>query len=288
VVGQSLLCGFVRDITERKQVEQRFKEFYSTVSHELRSPLTSIRGSINVVKQLAVEHLPDTATGMLDIADGSLDRLIRLINDLLDVKRIEEGHLNLELQPLDPIKIAKLAVDGMQGMASKNQVELMLAMDNLAIFTGDADRVVQVLTNLISNAIKFAPKGTRVIVRTARSRNPQRLRFAVEDQGPGIPSADVHKLFSKFGQLCDGRKQLGTGLGLAISKAIVEEHNGEIGLDSSIGKGTTFWFELPLSTDICAIKSEQMTTMTFASVEVDEQDQARALEGSSVTQPKGE
>jgi PAS domain S-box-containing protein len=288
VDGQSLLCGFVRDITERKQVEQRFKEFYSTVSHELRSPLTSIRGSINVVKQLAVEHLPDTATGMLDIADGSLDRLIRLINDLLDVKRIEEGHLNLELQPLDPIKIAKLAVDGMQGMASKSQVELMLAMDNLAIFTGDADRVVQVLTNLISNAIKFAPKGTRVIVRTARSRNQQRLRFAVEDQGPGIPSADVHKLFSKFGQLSDGRKQLGTGLGLAISKAIVEEHNGEIGLDSSIGKGTTFWFELPLSTDICAIKSEQMTTMTFASVEVDEEDQARALEGSSVTQPKGE
>jgi len=283
VEGQSLLCGFVRDITERKQVEQRFKEFYSTVSHELRSPLTSIRGSINVIKQLAVDHLPETAMGMLDIADGSLDRLIRLINDLLDVKRIEEGHLNLELQPLDPIKIAKLAVDGMQGMATKSQVELMLAMDNLAIFTGDADRVIQVLTNLIANAIKFAPKGSCVLVRTAKSRNPQRLRFAVEDQGPGIPPADVQKLFSKFGQLSDGRKKLGTGLGLAISKAIVEEHNGEIGIESAVGKGTTFWFELPLSTEISAIKNEQMTTMKFASVEVDEEDQNRLFEGSSVT-----
>ena len=172
----------------------------------------------------------------------------------------------------------------MQGMATKSQVELMLAMDNLAIFTGDADRVVQVLTNLISNAIKFAPKGTCVVVRTAKSRNPQRLRFSVEDQGPGIPPADVQKLFSKFGQLADDRKQLGTGLGLAISKAIVEEHNGEIGLESSVGKGTTFWFELPLSTEIAAIKSEQMTTMKFASVEVADEDKARALEGSSVTQ----
>jgi len=280
--GESMLCGFVRDITERKQVEQRFKEFYSTVSHELRSPLTSIRGSINIVKQLALDHLPETATGMLDIADGSLDRLIRLINDLLDVKRIEEGHLNLELQPLDPIKIAKLAVDGLQGMAAKSNVELMIAMDNLAIFSGDADRIVQVLTNLISNAIKFAPKGSCIIVRAAKSRNPQRVRFSVEDQGPGIPSADVHKLFSKFGQLSDGRKKLGTGLGLAISKAIIEEHNGEIGIDSTVGTGTTFWFELPLSKEIAAIKNEQMTTMKIQTVGEEDQE-GRTLESSTAT-----
>ena len=260
IVSERLLCGFVRDITERKEAEQRFKEFYSTVGHELRSPLTSIRGSVILIRTLTGERLPDNCKNLLDIAENALERLIRLINDLMDVKRIEEGQLSLEWQPLEPLKMARLANEGLAGMANANHVQLAtLAEDNLTI-SGDADRIVQVLTNLIANAIKFSPKNGLVTVKMARSKNLQRLRFSVQDQGPGIAPSDLQKLFNKFGQLADSRRKLGTGLGLAISKAIVEQHGGEIGIESVVGEGSNFWFEIPLSQQ-GPVMEEQMTTI---------------------------
>ncbi|PWU03432.1 MAG: hypothetical protein C5B53_00485 [Candidatus Melainabacteria bacterium] len=244
--SERLMCAFVRDITERKMIEQRFKEFYSTASHELRSPLTSIRGSLSLIKDLW-KNVPQTAQEMLNSADNSLDRLVRLVNDMLDVKRIQEAQLNLELVPLDPVWVVTTAVDGLRAMAAKAEVELEVMFDSVAIFTGDVDRVVQVLTNLVSNAIKFTPPGKMIVVRVTNSVDAKRLRFLVEDQGPGISPEQLPKLFNKFAQLADGQSKLGTGLGLFISKAIVEEHGGVIGVESSVGKGTTFWFELPLT-----------------------------------------
>jgi signal transduction histidine kinase len=205
---------------------------------------------------------------MLVIADKSLDRLIRLVNDLLDVKRIEEGQLKLELQPLDPITIATLAVDGLRGMSANAHVELEVVVDDTSTFIGDPDRIVQVFTNLISNAIKFTPKNKTVTVKVLKSKNPQLLRFEVEDQGPGIPAMHLKKLFNPFGQLADGKSKLGSGLGLVISKAIVEEHGGEIGVESTPGVGTIFWFEVPL-TPRTAIPGNQMSTLSLHPLDVE-------------------
>jgi len=220
-----------------------------------------------LVQQLASD-MQDTGKEMLKICDRSLDRLIRLVNDLLDVKRIEEGQLKLELQPLDPIKMGTLAVDGVKGMAAQASVELELIVDDSSTFIGDADRVVQVLTNLVSNAIKFSPKDRHVLVRILKSKNPQLLRFQIEDQGKGIPAGQIKTLFNPFAQLADGKSKLGTGLGLAISKAIVEEHGGEIGVESSDEHGTIFWFELPL-TQRPVVTSTQMSTLNLQPLDLE-------------------
>jgi PAS domain S-box-containing protein len=256
-----LFCAFVRDITERKQIEQRMKEFYSTVSHELRSPLTSIAASVYMIKETVTLKPNDPVITMLAIAEKSLQRLIRLINDLLDISRIEAGHFDLELQPLDSNEIVAIAESEMQSLAAQSQMKLVTAFDHNAILSGDSDRIVQVLTNLIANAIRFSPTGGEIILRVSQSRNANRVRITVEDQGPGILPADAQKLFSKFSQLADSRKKLGTGLGLAISKAIVEQHGGEIGVGGEVGKGSIFWFELPISAEAVAVDPEQMKTL---------------------------
>lgn len=259
VDDEHILCAFVRDITERKEMERRFKDFYSTVSHELRSPLTSIRGCLTLIKEMAEGELPESTIQMLGIADASCERLIRLINDLLDVKRIEEGKFTLDLQVVDAVKLATLAVDGLRGYAAKVDVSIEVVVEDAMHVDADADRVVQVLTNLVSNALKFSPEGGVVLLRISKSN--RKVRFSVTDQGPGIPPEQMHKLFSRFGQLGDkdSRKKLGTGLGLAISKAIVQEHNGEIGVESVIGKGSTFWFELAGTVEAAVMDSQIKT-----------------------------
>ncbi len=259
VDDEHILCAFVRDITERKEMERRFKDFYSTVSHELRSPLTSIRGCLTLIKEMAEGELPESTIQMLGIADASCERLIRLINDLLDVKRIEEGKFTLDLQVVDAVKIATLAVEGLRGYAAKLDVSIEIVVEDPRHVDADADRVVQVLTNLISNALKFSPEGGTVYLKI--SKNNKNVRFSVIDQGPGIPPEQMHKLFSRFGQLGekDNRRKLGTGLGLAISKAIVQEHQGEIGVESVLGKGSTFWFELGGTVEPAVIDSQIKT-----------------------------
>lgn len=266
IESEQLMCAFVRDITERKMIEQRFKEFYSTASHELRSPLTSIRGSLSIIKDLW-HNVPEDAQEMLTSADDSLDRLVRLVNDMLDVKRIQEGQLNLELTPLDPVWVVPIAVDGLRAMAAKAEVNVEVMFDSASIFTGDVDRVVQVLTNLLSNAIKFTPPGKMIVVRVTKAVDAKRLRFLVEDQGSGISPDQLPKLFNKFAQLADGQSKLGTGLGLFISKAIVEEHGGDIGVESVVGSGTTFWFELPLAPPQAVLKELKSEALWQADVE---------------------
>ncbi|HEY9784303.1 MAG TPA: PAS domain S-box protein [Candidatus Obscuribacterales bacterium] len=243
---RNFYSGILRDITERKEVERRVSEFYSTVSHELRTPLTSIRGALGLMEGGVVGEIPSQALELATIARTSCDRLIRLINDILDLRKIEAGKLDLKLEPLDAEFVVKATADSLRGMAEEYGVSLYYQVSEVNTIFGDYDRVVQILTNLASNAIKFSGRGGQVNI-NAWAADGGMVRFEVIDNGPGIPPGQMHKLFGKFQQLdsSDTRAQGGTGLGLAISKALVEKHNGRIGVESEWSKGSTFWFEIP-------------------------------------------
>ena len=250
VVGEKeKYTGIVRDITDRKDMEKRVSEFYSTVSHELRSPLASIRGSLGLIEGGAIGPVPEEVFELVQIAKRNCDRLIRLINDILDAKKIEAGKLELVATRLNPFELVSAAVEGMRSVAAENRVVLFVRpIEAPCMVLGDADRIVQVLTNLLSNAIKYSPPGSQVDVYVSPAINgDQYVRFSVTDKGPGIHSDQLAKLFSEFQQLdaSDSRPKGGTGLGLAISKSIVEHMDGQIGVDNSPGSGATFWFELP-------------------------------------------
>lgn len=236
------------EIARRKEVEQRFKDFYSNVSHELRSPITSIQGALQLIEQTMDQHSSQQIRDLVGTADISCARLLRLINDLLDVKQIEEGKLHLNVARIDTLDVVTLAVDGLKGMAHDAGVSIIVVMDALGFVMADEDRIIQVLTNLISNAIKFSKVKDQVIVKISQPKT-ESIRFAVKDSGPGIAEDQQHKIFGKFEKVDeqDGLKRKGSGLGLAISKGIVEEHGGSIGFDTEINKGTEFWFELPVA-----------------------------------------
>jgi PAS domain S-box-containing protein len=237
--------GIFRDITERRAVERMKNEFISTVSHELRTPLTSIRGALGLLEGGVLGELPKEAMEVVQIARTSTDRLVRLINDILDVEKMESGRIELKSQPIDA---ARLVHATLQWLRSAGDIGVEFEADVRPEHTliGDEDRLTQVLTNLLSNAIKFSPPGGKVRVRV-EGTPAGCVRFSVQDEGPGIPAEDLPKLFGRFQQLdgADTRRHEGTGLGLWISKTIVEQHSGTIGVDSSVGKGSTFWFELP-------------------------------------------
>ena len=239
--------GSLRDVTEKKEAEKRISEFYSTVSHELRTPLTSIRGSLGLIEGGKAGEVPPKVLRLVAIGRNESERLIRLINDILDIKKIETGNFELNPESFDPERLVLKTIDGISGMAQENSVKLRSTVSTRMHLYGDFDRLVQVLTNLLSNAIKYSPKDGVVRI-TVEERENFRLRLSVTDQGPGIPEQKIHKLFGMFQQLdsSDSRKKGGTGLGLAISKSIVEQHSGNIGVESNPGEGSTFWFEIPI------------------------------------------
>ncbi|RUO92137.1 response regulator [Corallococcus sp. AB018] len=236
---------FVRDLTERKAVERMKNEFVSTVSHELRTPLTSIRGSLGLLENGIVGELPSQALDMVRIARTNTERLIRLINDILDLEKMESGMLELKLQPQAAQDLVEATLAGVQGMAEAAHVTLRSDVEGAPQVKGDRDRLIQVLTNLVSNAIKFSPQGASVVV-AAGFTVDGRVRFSVTDQGSGIPEEKLPRLFGRFQQLdaSDTRSKGGTGLGLAISQAIVEQHGGRIEVSSPPGRGATFHFTL--------------------------------------------
>ncbi|WP_434301509.1 ATP-binding protein [Corallococcus exiguus] len=236
---------FVRDLTERKAVERMKNEFVSTVSHELRTPLTSIRGSLGLLENGIVGELPSQALDMVRIARTNTERLIRLINDILDLEKMESGMLELKLQPQTAQDLVEATLAGVQGMAEAAHVTLRSDVEGAPQVKGDRDRLIQVLTNLVSNAIKFSPQGASVVV-AAGFTVDGRVRFSVTDQGSGIPEEKLPRLFGRFQQLdaSDTRSKGGTGLGLAISQAIVEQHGGRIEVSSPPGQGATFHFTL--------------------------------------------
>jgi CheY-like chemotaxis protein len=236
----------IRDISDRKAVDRLKNEFVSTVSHELRTPLTSIRGSLGLIEGGVAGEVPERVRDLVRIARTNADRLIRLINDILDLEKMEAGKLELRLTEVDPSALVDVTLAEMRGVADGLHVRLERSVTGPASLTVDADRLQQVLTNLLSNAIKFSASGATVSVRVFETR-PGTARIEVEDAGPGIAANMIERLFRKFEQLdgSDGRTRGGTGLGLAISRSIVEQHGGRMGVHSEPDVRTVFWFELP-------------------------------------------
>ncbi len=240
--------GTMIDITELKQAERMKQEFTATVSHELRTPLTSIVGAVALLKGGAVGSLPDAADKLVAIADKNCQRLRVLVDDLLDMEKLLVGKLLFVFEDIELRPLIEQSLNENQTFASTYGVNLRLSAcpDPLWLRT-DPDRFQQIMNNLLSNAIKFSPQGGDVVVQVQRVADA--VRIEVCDNGPGIAPEFHDRVFEKFAQrdTSDRRSAGGTGLGLAITHALVEQMQGRIGFESTLGAGATFWFELPKS-----------------------------------------
>ncbi|MFH1372156.1 MAG: PAS domain S-box protein [Planctomycetota bacterium] len=249
--------GVIRDITARVEADKKIKEamdlksqFISTVSHELRTPLTIIKEDIALIMDGATGRVKKKQQQVLEIAQRNIDRLARLINDVLDFQKLQSGRAKFNMQDNSINNAIETVYNTMVNAVKKNGVDLRLAIDNtLPKIMYDNDKIIQVLTNLVSNAMKFTEKGS-ITIATRRIENA--IRVSVCDTGCGMKQEDLPKLFHQFQQLTSGgsRKTGGTGLGLAISKDIVEKHGGRIWVESELGKGTTFHFLLPIKSTV--------------------------------------
>ena len=247
-----------RDITQQIEAERLKKEFTSTLSHELRTPLTSIIGSLQLLNSGVLGDLEKDVTELTTIAERNGQRLLDLINDLLDIEKIESGKFTLapEVVSLDSLLRDTLVLN--KGFADRYHVRLALTSELTPVkVEADPKRLVQVVTNLLSNAAKFSPEGGTVDV--TLQGDDDRVRVAVHDRGSGIPDAFRSRIFSRFAQADSTatRQKGGTGLGLAICKRLIELMNGHIGFEDRPGGGTTFYFELPVLGDKAGTKMEQ-------------------------------
>lgn len=241
--------GSCFDISDRRELEQLKDEFVSVVSHELRTPLTSIQGALDLLAGGALEARPDYARHMLKIAAKNADRLVRLINDILDIERIESGKVTMVKQVCDVAHLMTAAVDTVDSIAKQAQVKLAVTSLSARVWA-DPDRIIQVLTNLLSNAIKFSEANATVWLTAAidSASEPTQIIVRVRDRGRGIPENKLETIFGRFQQVdaSDSRKKGGTGLGLAICRSIVQHHDGRIWVESTLGEGSSFFFTLPL------------------------------------------
>jgi signal transduction histidine kinase len=235
--------GLRDDIRQLKEVERMKTEFVSTVSHELRTPLTALRGSLGLVLAGTTGPVASKTRDLLQIALQNTERLIRLINDILDVERIEAGHLVVRREPVELTTVLRTTVESLRTVAMEAGVAIAVEGETSAVVTADPDRLVQVFTNLISNAVRFSPRGETVTV--SAKTTPTSVVVFVTDRGPGIPLEFRRRIFGKFQQADPAGAAGGAGLGLAIVRAIVERHGGSVRFDSAPGHGTTFIMELP-------------------------------------------
>jgi PAS domain S-box-containing protein len=275
--GQPLYCvGQVQDIRDRLRVERLKDEFISVVSHELRTPLTSIRGALGILGSGIFEKRPEKAQQMLQIAINNSDRLVRLVDDILSLERLGSDKVQLVMEQCWIADLMQQAIDSVQAIADQAGITLSFTLLSTTLWAAP-DAIVQTLTNLLGNAIKFSSPGDTVwlkaeikaMVEIAKMREAGELRkqgelssssalspsscgilFIVKDQGRGIPDNKLEIIFEQFLQVdvSDSRKKGGTGLGLAICKKIVQHHGGHIWVESSLGKGSTFYVALPLVT----------------------------------------
>jgi signal transduction histidine kinase len=234
--------------TALRGAEQVKDEFISVVGHELRTPLTSIRGSLGLLEGGVLGELPAEAQEMLAMAVANTDRLVRLINDILDIERMDAGRLELEIEPLKAAELVAQAVGVLQRSATEARVKLRSEVADLTV-SADGDRIVQVLVNLIGNAVKFSARGGVVRIGVARERDC--VLFSVSDEGRGIPADQLARIFERFNQVdvSDAREKGGTGLGLSIAHGIVQRHGGRIWAESEEGRGSTFNFTLAPAAD---------------------------------------
>jgi PAS domain S-box-containing protein len=303
LAGVPCTLNIVNDITERKRLEN---EFISLVSHELRTPLTSLMGSLDLLGSGQLGTLTPQGQKVLNIATSNTERLIRLVNDILDLERMKSGKITMQMLQCDAAALMTQATEAMQAMADQAQVTLVTQPQSAQLFA-DPDRILQTLTNLLSNAVKFSPPGGTVWLRAELREKPEEkaeekakgkrqktegggegererqaeeetipspfpgeplreqfpalsshssplspgsthLLISVKDQGRGIPTDKLQLIFERFQQVdtSDSRKKGGTGLGLAICRKIVEQHDGKIWVESALGKGSTFYVQLPL------------------------------------------
>ncbi len=246
--GRALrVIGVAWDITELKRVARLKSEFVSSVSHELRTPLTSIRGSLGLLANGVAGELTDTAKELIDVATKNSERLSLLINDLLDIEKIESGKMRFNVQPEITAALIEQAVAANQGYAQHLQVHLRAEIKTAAAVVVDANRFMQIMANLISNAVKFSRAGDCVDIVALETETPARVRIEVRDCGPGVPMEFRERIFQRFSQAdsSDTRARGGSGLGLAITRTLVEKMHGEIGFADRDGGGAVFFVELP-------------------------------------------
>lgn len=240
--GVTCTLNIINDITERKRLED---EFISLVSHELRTPMNSIIGALDLLNTQQLGTLTDKGKQIINIAINNTERLIRLVNDILDLERIKSGKITMQPSKCNAAELIIQAAQTMQSMAYSAQIHLNVKPASIEILA-DSDRILQALTNLLSNAIKFSQPGQTVELRSMVNSNY--LQIEIQDQGRGIPPDKQQLIFERFQQVdaSDSRSKGGTGLGLPICRSIIEQHKGQIWVESILGKGSTFYIHLPI------------------------------------------
>jgi len=244
--------GFVaviRDITAEKKIERLKSDFVANVSHEIRSPMAPMKDALSLVVDGTAGPLTPEQKKFLSILDENMDRLTRLINDLLNLSKIEAGRMELKKEDVKIASLVKDTVDSIKVYAARKKIALSVEMDDaLPRPMCDRDRITQVIINLVMNAVKFTPEGGKIAVRCRllTASGKKIVQVSVTDTGPGMLQEEADLLFNRFKQLVATDKVKGTGLGLAISKAIIDLHGGKIWVESEEGKGSTFKFTLPV------------------------------------------
>ncbi len=234
---------FYHDISREKSIDRMKSEFIAVASHELRTPLTSIKGSVDLILSGFAGEITSDSQELLEIAQKSCDRLVRLINDILDLAKIEAGQVKLNKVAMDLTDVVERSMRGVKAPADQSEIQLKIERtQNLPLVEVDKDRMEQVVTNLLSNAIKFAP--AKSVVTLDLRPDEGWVQCSVIDQGAGIAEVDLPKVFGKFQQV-GAKKKGGTGLGLAITQALVNEHHGKIWVESQESQGARFIFRLP-------------------------------------------
>jgi PAS domain S-box-containing protein len=238
--------SLVLDITNRQLVERMKNEFIAVVSHELRTPLTSMYGSLKLLDSGLLSHQPEKEQRLLTIAVDSTDRLMRLVNDILDIERIESGTVQMVKAVWKVSELMAKTVDVVQPLADQAGISLSISDLGGSVWV-DADRMIQTFTNLLGNAIKFSPRGSTIWF--SGSKQAGQMLFQIRDQGRGIPADKLGIIFERFQQVdgSDTRNGEGTGLGLAICRSIIQQHGGRIWVESVLGEGSTFSCILPRS-----------------------------------------
>ena len=243
------------DISDRKAIERMKDEFISVVSHELRTPLTSIHSSLKILATGKLGSLSSQGERMLKIADEQTERLVHLVNNVLDLQRIQSGKITMNQQACKAQELMQETVQTLKTFAQEQGIKLSIVPSEYVVWA-DRDYIIQALTNLVSNAIKFSPQNSTVVlsvIKKSQSINEHHnlsqshITFTVEDCGQGIPQDRLETIFERFQQVdsSDSRKKGGTGLGLAICRQIIEGHGGQIWAESCLEKGSTFYFTLP-------------------------------------------
>jgi PAS domain S-box-containing protein len=239
-----------QDISERRRLEKMKDEFISTVSHELRTPLTSLRASLGLISSGSLDKRPEKQRQMVEMAIGNCDRLVRLVNDILDFDSVENGKLPLHREPVEAVDLLRRAADVAHTAAIQSHIGFRIDAKP-AVVLADQERILQVLNELVTNAIKFSPPDTQIRLAAqpsdAGANGPGEVCFIVEDKGRGIAQEKLERIFERFqqGDASDSRALGGTGLGLALCRSIVEQHGGQIWAESTPGEGSRFLFTLP-------------------------------------------